>query len=201
LRYLHFSLHDALPILPVESDSPARLRDALTSVGLEQAQHEAWPDELAGVRAGDRLDLALLCVPPADLYSVLDGLRRYRPRVVVVLAHPTPSEDPVQDMVFCRNWSEQNDSLVLGPRSFGVQRPHLRVNLSHNASSSLPGRVALVTQSRSITAAVLDWAAEVRLGFSTVISLGDEGTIDVAEVLDYLSMDSRTDSIALYLEE
>ena len=187
--------------LPVESDSPARLRDALTSVGLEQAQHEAWPDELAGVRAGDRLDLALLCVPPADLYSVLDGLRRYRPRVVVVLAHPTPSEDPVQDMVFCRNWSEQNDSLVLGPRSFGVQRPHLRVNLSHNARSSLPGRVALVTQSRSITAAVLDWAAEVRLGFSTVISLGDEGTIDVAEVLDYLSMDSRTDSIALYLEE
>src|SRR5690606_8095284 len=74
-------------------------------------------------------------------------------------------------------------------------------DLSHHPHSALTGRVALVTQSRSIASAVLDWAADVRLGFSAVISVGDEGDIDVAEVLDYLAMDPRTDSIALYLEE
>lgn len=187
--------------LPVETDRPAMLRDAVTSIALEQARIHAWPEQLAGVEASDRLDLALLCVPPRDLHSVLDGIRLYKPRIVVVLAHPEPSQDPVQDMVYCRSWSTRNDALVLGPRSFGAQRPHLRMNLSHSPRGSLPGRVALVTQSRSIMTAVLDWAADVRLGFSTVISLGDEGVIDVAEVLDYLSMDPRTDSIALYLEE
>src|SRR5690606_19821603 len=55
--------------------------------------------------------------------------------------------------------------------------------------------------SRSITAAVLDWADDISLGFSTVVSLGDESDVDVADVLDYLAMDARTDSIALYLEE
>src|SRR5690606_10454776 len=56
-------------------------------------------------------------------------------------------------------------------------------------------------QSRTITAAVLDWAADIKLGFSAVVSLGDEAVIDVADILDYLAMDPRTDSIALYLED
>lgn len=187
--------------LPVELDTPSRLRNAVTRVSEEEVARGEWPETLAGVAAGERLDLALVCVPPASLPQVLDGLRRYRPLNVIVLAHTEQSEDPVQDMVYARSWSQLNDCLILGPRSFGVQRPHLGMNLSHHPHSALTGRVALVTQSRSIASAVLDWAADVRLGFSAVISVGDEGDIDVAEVLDYLAMDPRTDSIALYLEE
>src|SRR3546814_7284719 len=48
--------------------------------------------------------------------------------------------------------------------------------------------------------AVLDWADDIRLGFSTAISLGDEAVIDAAEVLDFLALDRDTDSIVLYLE-
>lgn len=187
--------------LPVETDPPARLRNAMTRISLEDAIKGELPSEPAGLERDQRLDLAMVCVPPADLPAVLDGLRRYRPQIVVVLAHPEQSEDPVQDMVYARSWSQFNDCLVLGPRSFGVQRPHLRMNLSHHPQTALSGRVALVTQSRSIVSAVLDWADDVSLGFSAVISVGDEGAIDVAEVLDYLAMDPRTDSIALYLEE
>src|SRR5690606_7691557 len=72
---------------------------------------------------------------------------------------------------------------------------------SHQPTVALAGRVALVAQSRSITAGVLDWAADISLGFSAVVSMGDESVVDVADVLDYLAMDARTDSIALYLEE
>ncbi|NLC37611.1 MAG: GNAT family N-acetyltransferase [Alcaligenaceae bacterium] len=187
--------------LPVETDTPARLRNAVTSVAVSQAVDGQWPAELAGVPPGERLDLVLVCVPPSLLSQVLEGLPRYRPLMLVVLAHPEQSEDPLHDLEHARSWSRQHDCLVLGPRSFGVQRPHLGMNLSHHPHSALTGRVALVTQSRSIAAAVLDWAADVHLGFSAVISVGDEGAIDVAEVLDYLAMDPRTDSIALYLEE
>src|SRR5690606_17437596 len=111
------------------------------------------------------------------------------------------SADPVEDMVYCRSWGTLNDCAVLGPRSFGIQRPHLGLNFSHQPKTALGGRVALVAQSRSITAAVLDWAEDISLGFSTIVSLGDESVVDVADVLDYLAMDARTDSIALYLEE
>lgn len=187
--------------LPVDHSTPALLNNAVTHIAVPDAVADNVPSRLHGLPEGARLDLALVCVPPASIPAVLEALRRYRPRIVLVLAHPQPSDDPMQDTVYCREWSRRNDCLVLGPRSFGVQRPHLGMNLSHHPQGALPGRVALVTQSRSIAAAVLDWAADVSLGFSAVISVGDEGVIDVAEVLDYLSMDPRTDSIALYLEE
>lgn len=187
--------------LPVEQNPPATLREAITRIAIEDAEAGTLPERLAGLAAGQRLDQALVCVPPHRLPVVLEALRAYRPRIVVLLAHPDQSDDPLQDMVYARSWSQLNDCLVLGPRSFGVQRPHLRMNLSHHPQSALAGRVALVTQSRSIASAVLDWAADASLGFSAVISVGDEGAIDVAEVLDYLSMDPRTDSVALYLEE
>src|SRR5690606_10929259 len=135
--------------------------------------------------------------PPEHLPAVLDGLSIYRPHNVVVLAHPEQSDDPKQDIDHARRWSRDNDSLILGPRSFGLQRPHMGMNLSHHPHSALTGRVALVTQSRSIASAVLDWAADVRLGFSAVISVGDEGDIDVAEVLDYLAMDPRSEETRL----
>jgi len=187
--------------LPVEAHTPAKLANAITHIPVEAAVRGDAPYQLNGLRPGARLDLALVCVPPDSLPAVLDTLRRYRPHTVIVLAHTEQSEDPMQELVYVRSWSQLNDCLVLGPRSFGVQRPHLHMNFSHHPQRALPGRVALVTQSRSIAAAVLDWAADVSLGFSAVISVGDEGAIDVAEVLDYLSMDPRTDSIALYLEE
>lgn len=187
--------------LPVERNPPASLQKAITRVAVEDVEAGRMPERVAGVVAGQRLDQALVCVPPARLPAVLDALRGYRPRTVVLLAHPEQSDDPVQDMIYARSWSKLNDCLVLGPRSFGVQRPHLRMNLSHHPQIALAGRVALVTQSRTIASAVLDWAADASLGFSAVISVGDEGAIDVAEVLDYLSMDPRTDSVALYLEE
>ena len=187
--------------LPVDQSTPALLNNAVTHIPVPDAVADKVPCRLQGLPDGERLDLALVCVPPASTPAVLEALRRYRPRIVLVLAHPEPSDDPTQDTIHCRDWSRRNDCLILGPRSFGVQRPHLGMNLSHHPHGALPGRVALVTQSRSIAAAVLDWAADVSLGFSAVISVGDEGVIDVAEVLDYLSMDPRTDSIALYLEE
>src|SRR5690606_35661681 len=187
--------------LPVEAHTPAKLANAITHIPVEAAVRGDAPYQLNGLRPGARLDLALVCVPPDSLPAVLDTLRRYRPHTVIVLAHTEQSEDPMQELVYVRSWSQLNDCLVLGPRSYGAQRPLLNMTFTHHPQRALPGRVALVAQSRSIAAAVLDWAADVSLGFSAVISVGDEGAIDVAEVLDYLSMDPRTDSIALYLEE
>src|SRR5690606_26552723 len=147
---------------------------------------------LAGLAPGVRLDVALVCVAPHRLPQALQALKACRPRSLVLLAHEQASAEPLEDMAYCRSWGVLNDCAVLGPRAFGVQRPHLGLNLSHQADTALGGRVALVTQSRSITAAVLDWADDISFGFSAVVSVGDEAVVDIPEVLDYLAMDSRT---------
>lgn len=185
--------------LPVIDNTPTRLQGRMTVVRVTD-QAIVLPATMQGLSEGQRLDMALICVPPRRLPEALDTLKPHRPRSVLILAADEPSHDPLEDMVYVRSWARFNDCLVVGPRAFGVLRPHLGLNLSHEPQPVQSGRVALVGQSRSITSAIMDWAEDIRLGFSAIVTLGDEAQLDVADVLDFLASDPRTDSVALYLE-
>lgn len=195
---LILSSHE-LPVLRVPPD-PLRGRIANFRV----AADGSWsipPQRLAFLEDGQRLDMALLSIDPAQLPAVLEALRAHHPRALVLLPHETPSADPQETRRHCQAWGRANDCLVLGPGALGIQRPHLRLNLGLDPHAAPEGRVALVAQSRMVAAAVMDWADDIQLGFSAVVSAGDAAGVTVAEILDYLSMDPRTDSIVLYLEE
>ena len=71
-------------------------------------------------------------------------------------------------------------------------------DVRHDADAA--GRLALVSQSGAVCTAMLDFAAPMHIGFSSVISLG--GAIDVSfgELLDALVQDPVTDGILLYVE-
>ncbi|OVZ61754.1 hypothetical protein CDO44_05680 [Pigmentiphaga sp. NML080357] len=181
--------------LPLMASLPAALRARTAEFRLDARLRWTLPAELAG--ATERPDLAVIGVPRAALRNTLETLAPARPRAAAVLTH----EPSLEDNEFCRAWAAAHDCVLLGPHSFGLQRPHAGLNASVHPLLGRAGRVALVTQSRSIMAVVMDWADDNRTGFSTVVSLGAEAALDVPRVLDFLVADPRTDSIALYLED
>ena len=188
-------------VLPMKKiASLGRLARHQTHVVWSDPAPAQWPQDLAGVPPGRRLDLAVLALPYHALSKTLNALERYRPRALIVLSPPSPSATPGQDCAVCVQWAREHDCVMLGPRTLGIQRPHLGLNASLSADLALPGKVALVSQSEAIVSAVLDWARDANLGFSTVASMGDETDLTLAHLLDYLATDSRTDSIAVYLE-
>jgi acyl-CoA synthetase (NDP forming) len=88
---------------------------------------------------------------------------------------------------------------VIGPNCQGVNMPH------HQMCASWPlittkGKIAFASQSGTVGAAFLDWAAAEHLGVSAFVSLGNRVDVDEAEVLSYLNADPDTQVIALYLE-
>ena len=89
---------------------------------------------------------------------------------------------------------------LLGPASFGVQRPSRNLNASLCSLSARPGRVALLSQSGALASAILDWAKEYEIGFSAVVTMGNEADLDIARTLDFLAFDHETQAIVLYLE-
>jgi len=89
---------------------------------------------------------------------------------------------------------------LLGPNCLGFQRPQLQLNASVAGALSAPGPLALVSQSGALTASILDWAQKNGVGFSTVVSLGPNTAVDMAQVLDFLAVDAQTHSIVVYLE-
>jgi acetyltransferase len=86
---------------------------------------------------------------------------------------------------------------VLGPGSFGVAAPGIGLNATRGHLAPLPGRIALVSQSASLTRAVLDWAEPNGVGFSHIVGIGGNVDVGFGIVLDWLSRDAATGAILL----
>jgi acetyltransferase len=82
----------------------------------------------------------------------------------------------------------------------GFQRPRSGLNASVAGPLTTAGPLALISQSGALTASILDWASLNAVGFSTVVSLGPNTAVDIAQVLDYLASDQHTHSIVVYME-
>jgi acetyltransferase len=89
---------------------------------------------------------------------------------------------------------------ILGPNCLGVIRSDTGFNATFSAGHTLPGRLAIVSQSGALCTAVLDWAAAHAIGFSSMISTGIAADVDFGEILDFVAMDPETDGIMLYIE-
>ncbi len=89
---------------------------------------------------------------------------------------------------------------VIGPNCLGMLVPGIGLNASFAPGNARPGRIAFVTQSGALAAAVLDWGNAQHLGFSCFISIGDSLDVDLGDLLDYLGRDADTSAILLYIE-
>jgi acetyltransferase len=186
--------------IPIALTPPEILRGCLTLVACQYGQPIMVPEVLAGVTPGARVDLALVCIAPQRLVETLMQLVRVRPRALILLPHDAVDPNPVLTRELCREWALLHDCALLGPNA-GLQRPHTGLNLSQYPTIASKGRLALVAQSRGIASALMDWAEDVQLGFSTVVAIGEEAVTRLPQILAYLATDPRSDSIVLYLEE
>jgi acetyltransferase len=89
---------------------------------------------------------------------------------------------------------------LIGPNCLGIMMPEISLNASFSAHMPRPGKLALITQSGAIAAGMVDWAAQRGVGFSGIVSIGDQLDVDIADLLDYFALDGRTRAILLYVE-
>jgi acetyltransferase len=89
---------------------------------------------------------------------------------------------------------------VIGPDALGLVIPGLGLDLSVAPRRVAPGRLALVSQSSAVAAALVDWAAARGIGFSHVIGLGDMADVDLGDCLDLLAGEGGARAILLYCE-
>ena len=146
--------------------------------------------------AASRADLALVALPADQTLAALEVVGRIRCRAALVLSSGIAAE-------LCRELhhvAQRYGVHLLGPNSLGFQRPALGLNASTLGACAAAGPLALVSQSGALTAAMLDWASQNGVGFSTVVSLGPNTAVELPQVLDYLAADGATQSILVYME-
>jgi acyl-CoA synthetase (NDP forming) len=96
------------------------------------------------------------------------------------------------------------DMRLLGPNTIGMVNVADQTALSASGALELerlaPGRVAIVSQSGGMLGALLSRGASRGMGFSRLISTGNEADVDVCDAIEYLLDDDATRVIGLYLE-
>lgn len=89
---------------------------------------------------------------------------------------------------------------LIGPNCLGIMMPGAALNASFAAHMPTAGNLALISQSGAIAAGMVDWAAQRAVGFSGIVSIGDQLDVDIADLLDYFALDPKTQAILLYIE-
>ena len=146
--------------------------------------------------AQTRADLAIIALPHEDVAAALEIAGRIKCRAAVVISSGISASLATE----LNRVARRHGMYLLGPNCLGFQRPRAGLNASVAGKLATPGPLALVSQSGALTSSILDWASQNAVGFSTVVSLGPNTSVDIAQVLDFLASDPQTHSIVVYLE-
>jgi len=151
---------------------------------------------------GHAVDLAVICTPAATVPDIIRQCGEAGVRAAVVLTAgfgetPTTGRQLAKQLT---DTAQQFGVRLMGPNCLGVLRPSIGMNASFSRIGACAGGLALVSQSGALCTAILDWAAERQIGFSSIVSLGNAADLDFGEILDYLTFDAQTESILLYIE-
>src|SRR5579883_1172179 len=148
----------------------------------------------------EKVELAVIATPPASAPSLVRDCVEHGVAAAVISAdfaeldaEGRKLEDEVRGIA-------RGKTRIVGPNSLGILHPPSNLNASFAASMAPRGRVALLSQSGAICTAILDWARQAHVGFSSFVSVGSMLDVDFADLIDYFADDPDTRSIVLYME-
>ncbi|MCG7491717.1 bifunctional acetate--CoA ligase family protein/GNAT family N-acetyltransferase [Vibrio sp. Of14-4] len=142
-------------------------------------------------------DVAILCTNASRNEALLQQLVARQVKHVIVLSATRLTKE--NNTLLC-DITKGSATRLLGPNSLGIIMPWEKINASCSPINAKQGKIAFVSQSAAMCTTILDWANDKNIGFSAIISLGNALDIDFADLLDYLSMDSKTEAILLYVD-
>ncbi len=151
---------------------------------------------------GEPVDLAIVATPPGPLMRILEdaGQAKIPAAAVLTAGYAERGRQGAEEQRRVIEVARANRVRLLGPNSLGFMRTGIGLNATFACRFARRGRLALVSQSAAICAAILDFAAGTEIGFSTVVSLGAAADLDFGEILDFLITDAETESVLLYVE-
>ncbi len=166
-------------------------------------------DSVAGVRAqrsveeiGEPVDLAVVCLPGVAVLGAAREALAAGVRALCVIsagfAEIGPEGEARQEQLL--ELVRGHGARLLGPNCLGIAVAEPRLNATFGPRALPPGNVGFSSQSGALGLAVLERAAERRLGLSSFVSVGNKADISSNDLLEYWEDDPHTDVVLLYLE-
>jgi len=147
--------------------------------------------------------LVVIAVPAKLVPGIVDEAGRAGTKAVIILAggfgETGSSGKSVEGELVetARRFSMR----ILGPNCLGIMLPHKGINTTFDPITPRAGRVAFISQSGAVIATMVDWSVPEEIGFSAVISVGNQADLGFEDFLFSLREDQVTRAIVMYIEE
>lgn len=166
-------------------------------------------EEVLGLRCYPRItdvpgpvEMAVVVVPARFVLQVMEecGQKGVRAAVVISAGFKEVGLEGARLEKQLGEIARRHGMRVLGPNCLGLINTHHRLNATFAQEAPREGNIAISSQSGAICVVVLDWAANMNIGFSKFISVGNKLDVDEGHLLEYLRQDPMTKVIGMYIE-
>ncbi len=151
----------------------------------------------------DKVDLVVVTVPAELVPDIIDQAGKKDIKLAVVISAGFREmgergkilEDKMIEI------AQKYNLRIVGPNCLGIMLPHKKINATFDPISPRPGHIAFISQSGAIITTVVDWSITEEVGFSAVISVGNQADFGFVDFLKLAEIDTETKAIILYIEE
>ena len=145
------------------------------------------------------VELAVIATPPQTLPGIIENCGAAGVKAAVIItAGLREAGAGLEEQLLAK--ARAYGIRLLGPNCLGIMRPSIGLNATFYKGGASNGNIAFVSQSGALCTAILDWAQNNDVGFSSIVSTGSSIDVDFGEILDYLVADPGTQSILMYIE-
>ncbi len=150
----------------------------------------------------DPCELAVIIAPAAATPTILEQCGQRGLRAAIVIsggfseAGPEGAELEQRLLGIARSYGMR----LLGPNCIGIVDTHTPLDTTFGPHMPKRGSITFVSQSGAVCGGVIDWALGAGIGFSRLVTLGNQADVNETDVLESLAEDEQTRVIAMYLE-
>lgn len=148
------------------------------------------------------VELAVIILPPELSIEALEacGERGIKAAVVVASGFGELDSGGEQREAQLRQVAARHGMRIIGPNCIGVLDTTSRVDTTFLTAMPKRGGIGFASHSGAICGGAVDWANAVGLGFSRIISLGNQVDVNMADALASLAADEQTAVAVAYVE-
>ena len=152
-----------------------------------------------------QIDLAVIVIKNTLVADVLEecGKKKVKGVIIITAGFKEVDEEGAKREQQIKDIAKKYNIQIIGPNCLGVMNldPKTMMNSTFLKVTPKSGKIALVSQSGAICAALVEDASAQGIGFSAVISLGNKASMNEVDVLKMLASHKQTKVIVMYLED
>jgi len=149
------------------------------------------------------IDAAVIAVPAAAVPGVMEELGKKGARLAIIISsgfRELGQEGALREQEILRI-ARENGMRIVGPNCLGVVFPHRRINTTFDPTTPRKGAIGFISQSGAIITTIVDWSVPEEIGFSAIVSVGNQIDLGFIDFLRSVASEPETRAIILYIEE